>query len=116
VAGTVTGFEEWDGILRDLERRAENVSPTSSAVHRELLNAYAATNIPTDSGRLRDSLVNASHPDHVFRFFGDRFEIGSLDPAATFNPSAIPQIDATRALNIIAEFVLRGGNRARGSR
>jgi len=102
-------------MLRDADGRARKaLSRTQRAVHAEITQQMAAAHIPEVTGRLRGSLISAGHPDHVYRFNGTAIEFGSLDPAATFNPAAVPVLDAQPLFDILAEeyFVgSKGGGR-----
>lgn len=94
--------------LEELEDRAQNPQPAMARVGDELRRQMASGGIPTATGRLKASLTDASHPDHIFELTAKGLRFGSKDPAARYNGKAIPRVDSRRVAEILARYILRG--------
>ena len=93
--------------LEDIERRAKNVTPAAAAVHADLLRQMRTASIPTPTGRLAASL-RSQNGDHIFEVTRDGYKFGSRDPAARYNPAAVPRVDTAAVAAVLADYVLRG--------
>lgn len=98
----------FEALLDRLEQRSKDVSPVNGELHRECLRQMASGGIPSDTGRLRASLTEAGHPDHLFEADKNGIRFGSHDPAARYNARAVPSVKPGPLLRILARHVFGG--------
>ena len=89
-----------------IAERADDVP--ASELHAEMLAQMRRGNIPSDTGRLRASLTNAGHADHIFEVTADGVKFGSRDPAARYNGKAVPAVDGAAVAAVVARHVFGG--------
>ena len=106
MASSITGFDEWQRLLEGFAERGSDLRPAAGAIHKDFLDDMADGHIPVDSGRLRDSLTNASSPDHIWKESSTSVEMGTRDPAALFARGfEVPEVDGNKAAQSLANYV-----------
>ena len=104
------GDEQWLEALEGIGDAAADIRPASDEMHEEVLRQARAASIKRVTGRLQDSQILASHPDHVFVADPRRVTVATKDPAAIFNPQYVADIDPAPLMDILADHVIEGAD------
>ena len=105
-----TGFDDLDRKVGALAKRAANVKPIQTSIHREIVQAYRkkSRDIPTETGGLKASLTRMGGPNQIFRATADDFTFGSTLRAARYAKLPAINLRSTKITKTIGEWVRYG--------